>query len=591
MEEDLEKIIALAGNKNRYQFFIVTLSFLFWMNINFFSITLPYLEQTYLISYYDKDSGETKVESISYDICENKEMNYEIVKYFNNSWVIEQKLECSKFLTGLIGSFTFTGNTLGAILYPIFSKFLSQKKILMFGTLLLIVFMTLSIFINEYIFYFAILILGNIGCNLTCYSSLTLTQEVTINHLRGIFGGILNFGFSICGIFYSLLFMNINDWKYIFLICIIFLVVLCIISLFLVSEAPRTCLNKNFEDFIETVEKISEFNGKYEEFTKKIQEDKYIKILEKLKGFEFDYSNKENETEESDENNENFQEEENLRNPNLILIMNNNIMKASERDNSKSSERIQIMNPLNELQINKEREKINDKINKKEKKKKSKISYLALIKYPSIRYKFIIMSIIWFFNQGIYSGLNIGIKSLPGNIYINGIIGYSSDIISYIVGPIIIEIKYFGRKKTGIYSYIFSTIFLIILLIFINYDTLSIIIYFIVHFFVAIPYSIFFTYCLEIYPTVIRHIGFGLNATMGNIGGIVVPLVIEYLPRRVIYLVYAILTGICSFLFLFLEETLGKNLPETIKEVEEEKKKKKEKRRKKNQNEDQGKND
>ena len=78
---------------------------------------------------------------------------------------------------------------------------------------------------------------------------------------------------------------------------------------------------------------------------------------------------------------------------------------------------------------------------------------------------------------------------------------------------------------------------------------------------------------------------------MGNIGGIVVPLVIEYLPRRVIYLVYAILTGICSFLFLFLEETLGKNLPETIKEVEEEKKKKKEKRRKKNQNEDQGKND
>ena len=54
MEEELEKIMKLAGNKNRYQYFMGILAFLFWLNVNFFSVTIPYLEHTSFISYYYK---------------------------------------------------------------------------------------------------------------------------------------------------------------------------------------------------------------------------------------------------------------------------------------------------------------------------------------------------------------------------------------------------------------------------------------------------------------------------------------------------------------------------------------------------------
>ena len=587
MEDHIEKIINLAGNKNRYQYFIGILTFFFWLNINFFSVTIPYLEITPLISYYDKENGKTIVELLSYDTCNDKELNYEIVKTYNNSWVIEQNLECEKFKTGLIGSFSFTGSTLGALLYPVLSKVISQKKIILIGISLMIIFMSLCIFINKYAFYYIILIFSNIGCNLSCYSSLTLTQEVSVTSLRGFFGSFINFGFSLGGIIYSILFMNIHNWKVIFLICVIIIFILGLICIFFVVDAPRSVLRKNFDKFIELVRKISVFNGKNEEFEMKIQEEEYKKTLNKIK---YELSNHHFDDEEIEKHDKEIQSEKlNLndnKNKNNDSLLKNNINTLSSCDKfeietepkNKEIERIKeiIIKTENNITENNLKENSNSSNqneknkNSENKRKKKKISSIALIKYPSIRYKFLSMCLIWFIAQGIYSGLNIGIKSLPGNVYVNGIISYSSDIISYIVTPILMEIQYFGRKKTGLFSFLFSTIFLIFLFIFINHDILSIILYFIIHFFIAIPYSLFYTYCLEIYPTPIRAIGFGLNATLGNIGGIVVPIVIELLPRRIIYLIFAILSGICSFLFLFLEETYGKHLPETIKEIEEE---------------------
>ena len=592
MEEELEKIMKLAGNKNRYQYFMGILAFLFWLNVNFFSVTIPYLEHTPLISYYDKEKGKTIVEILTYETCNDEELNYEIVKNYKNSWVIEQNLECEKFKTGLIGSFSFTGNTLGALLYPVLSKIISQKKILLIGISLMVIFMTLSIFINKYAFYYVILVFSNIGCNLSCYSSLTLTQEVSASNLRGFFGSFINFGFSLGGIIYSILFMNIHNWKVIFLVCVVTLFILGLISIFFTVDAPRSILRKNFDKFIELVKKISEFNGKKEEFEMKIQEEEYKKVLNLIK-YELSHHHFDDEKEIIDKEikseNLNLNDNNKNKNNNFIYKTNINTLSSSEKlenENEKEKENkeierikeiiIKTENNITEgnLKENSYSSKVNEKTensqNKIKKKKKRKISSIALIKYPSIRYKFLSMCLIWFIAQGIYCGLNIGVKSLPGSVYVNGIISYCSDIISYIVSPIIIETQYFGRKKTGLFTFAFSTIFLIFLFIFINHDLLSIILYFIVHFFIAIPYTLFYTYCLEIYPTPIRAIGFGLNATLGNIGGIVVPIAIELLPRRIIYLIFAILNGICSLLFIYLEETLGKHLPETIKEIEEE---------------------
>ena len=44
--------------------------------------------------------------------------------------------------------------------------------------------------------------------------------------------------------------------------------------------------------------------------------------------------------------------------------------------------------------------------------------------------------------------------------------------------------------------------------------------------------------------------------------------IIEYISRRTLYLVYAILGGACTVLMVLLKETRGKQIPDQIKEIE-----------------------
>ena len=56
--------------------------------------------------------------------------------------------------------------------------------------------------------------------------------------------------------------------------------------------------------------------------------------------------------------------------------------------------------------------------------KQNKISLFALVKYSSIRYKFLILCFLWFCISGNYYGLSILLKTLPNDIYFNGIMIY-----------------------------------------------------------------------------------------------------------------------------------------------------------------------
>ena len=211
-----------------------------------------------------------------------------------------------------------------------------------------------------------------------------------------------------------------------------------------------------------------------------------------------------------------------------------------------------------------EKEKINSnqdlKKHKNNKNTKKKLGPFALLKYSSLRYKFLLMCLIWFSCSGIYNGMTLGIKSLPGDIYINGILLFGVELISYILSGVLMDWPLLGRKKTAI-----ITLFLVI---FIENDTCSVIFYMIIRVCITIPFTEFYTYCLEIYPTSVRGVGFGINAVCNNIGGIVVPMVLELLSSRVIYIIFTVMCGVCGLLFFTMEETVGKPMPETIKEEE-----------------------
>ena len=107
-----------------------------------------------------------------------------------------------------------------------------------------------------------------------------------------------------------------------------------------------------------------------------------------------------------------------------------------------------------------------------------------------------------------------------------------------------------------------------------NYNTPSIVIYLITRFFVCCAFCIYYTYCLESYPTSIAQIAYGINGLCNCLGGIVVPFIVEYVEKKTFYLIYFIFAIVCVLLMIFLKETNGKPIPEQIKEIEEEENKK-----------------
>ena len=197
-----------------------------------------------------------------------------------------------------------------------------------------------------------------------------------------------------------------------------------------------------------------------------------------------------------------------------------------------------------------------------------KTNFWCLIKYPSIRYTFLLLSILWLCTSMLFSGLVIGMKSLPGSIFLNSIILFLAETVGYFCAGPSMNIKKLGRKGAlMIYTGGFS-LMCFLMVIFINYETLCIVLYIITRFFAMSSFCIYYTFCLESYPTSIKALAYGINGASNNLGGVIIPFIIEYLERRWLYLLYACLGLGCIIILIFLKETLGVIQPDNIREME-----------------------
>ena len=113
MDEQMEKVIALAGNEHKYQYFTLAVVIFLWINCNFISCVLTFLEREPIISYTDSSGVFHDDVILSSDICPDLEkvnMNYTKKETFDYSWVNEYHLECKNFDVANIGSFAMAGN-------------------------------------------------------------------------------------------------------------------------------------------------------------------------------------------------------------------------------------------------------------------------------------------------------------------------------------------------------------------------------------------------------------------------------------------------------------------------------------------------
>ena len=579
------KLISIAGNQHCYQYFMAVVCFLFWFNINILDFSLGFLENPPAVSYFDKENNETVVESLDYDICDWEKSEYEIVETYDFSWIIDLKIECDQFKVSLIGTLVSVGLLIGACSYSFITKWLGQKKALLIGNLIFMIVLAIGIFVNEYWYFCIECVLCPFMCNLISYSIMVLFSEIISHQRKSIFNTCINSGLGIGGLFYVVMYYAFKEWKYVFCVCIgISFVLEILVFFFFFDSFEEYIQRKDIDGMLKALRFMAKFNGKLDEFNKEIETEEYQNILKQMRGGEIplpvngtprekilpniETELKIMETKKNEENLDGY--EENVDNIGIVTTKGDGIPKVEQRSrketglsipDSKNNNKIQT--PPSPGQKESDKEKDNPKL-----------TPLALLKYSSVRLTFLLFCILWFFSTALYNGLTIGLKSLPGNIYLNSLLLFLAETPGYFVSGLAMNSKKLGRKYSlMLFTSVFSITNLCLYILY-DYNTPSIVIYLITRFFVCCAFCIYYTYCLESYPTSIAQIAYGINGSCNCLGGIVVPFIIEYVDKRTLYLIYFICALICVFLMIFLKETNGKPIPEQIKEIEDEERKK-----------------
>lgn len=606
MEEQIAQILSLAGNQHKYQYFIALICFLFWLNLTSISFSLGFLENKPLISYYDKEANETAVESMDYDSCKWDPSEYTIVETYEYSWVIELDIVCKKLKISLIGTFTSLGALLGAVVYSFFTKRFGEKKVILVCNVIFMLVMLIAIFVNYYGYFVATVCLCMTMCNIISYSVFIIISELIVKSKKSIFSSCINSALGIGGIFYVLMYMAFKNWKHVFIVSICISAVLEVIAYFFFLDSLEHYIEKkDFDGFLKALRFIAKFNGRLDLFNKEIATEGYQNLLKVLQGGVMplplstprtdimatpkihNQTEQANSEKASNNNNEkktenNNTENNNNNNHNHAPLDTKEIMLESPNPNHHDpieSPKIelqqiqQLRTPGTVLQQSTFKQQQQNKPTSS--KKEVKINALCLFKYPSIRYTFILFCILWFCTAACYNGLTIGLKSLPGNIYINSLLLFIAETPGYFVGGLVMNTKVLGRKYSLMMFTAGFSLMCLMLVIFFNHQTPTVIFYLLTRFCVMSSFCIYYTYCLESYPLSISSLAYGLNGACNSFGGMVVPFIVEYISRRALYLVYCIFGAFCAALMIMLKETNGKPIPDQIKEISEEEEKEK----------------
>ena len=269
------------------------------------------------------------------------------------------------------------------------------------------------------------------------------------------------------------------------------------------------------------MEGIASFNGLKKEFLKKIKTEEYKQLINEI--MEYNYDKAIEMKEINDEN-----------------------------DNEKKGELIEINDNASE-----------------NKKGPLKMTIFTSLKYPSLRYKFLILCILWFGTRSTSNCIALSSKSLPGNYYYNIIFLFIFESSAYYISGILINIKSLGRRGTLWLQYLIISFTFIILSFIKMSNSFELGLNFLARFCAAAIELVFYTYTLEVYPTPVRSLNFGMNVTFGNIGSILSPLVYEYLPSWLFLFVFALFSIFHAILLIFLPETVGRPMIESIEELNE----------------------
>ncbi|XP_053187674.1 solute carrier family 22 member 6 [Scomber japonicus] len=196
-------------------------------------------------------------------------------------------------------------------------------------------------------------------------------------------------------------------------------------------------------------------------------------------------------------------------------------------------------------------------------------SVLDLFRTPIMRNMTVCLSAVWLSTSFAYYGLSMDLQKFGVDIYLIQVIFGAVDIPAKVV--VTVSMSFIGRRPSQCGALILAGVTILINVL-VPYDkqTLRTCLAVVGKGCLAASFNCCYLYSGELYPTIIRQNGMGWVSMMARIGAMVAPMVLlvgEYMPwlPGLIYGGAPILSGVAA---IFLPETLGSPLPDTIQDVE-----------------------
>ncbi|XP_054165993.1 organic cation transporter protein-like [Oppia nitens] len=200
--------------------------------------------------------------------------------------------------------------------------------------------------------------------------------------------------------------------------------------------------------------------------------------------------------------------------------------------------------------------------------KEKSFTSFDLVRTPNLRKYSLIFCISWLVIGLVYYGFSLNMADFGGNVYLSfllgGVVEFPSSIIS------IFTIRYFGRKKS-FFGFLVIISLASLAVIPSTSTVLKVTFALIGKFAVGTVWWVVEVYVPELYPTLMRNCASGSSQAMARLGSTVSPfmggLASKY-SLTFVMIFYATISMISAFLSLLLPETKGKELPDTLADVE-----------------------
>jgi len=205
-----------------------------------------------------------------------------------------------------------------------------------------------------------------------------------------------------------------------------------------------------------------------------------------------------------------------------------------------------------------------------------KYSFVDLFNNKLMRPVIFKMMFCWFATALVYYGLSLNAGSLSGNIFVNNALNGCIELIAYFFVQFTIDIL--GRRVLLCSMFTLQGVSCILSTVLTELadgneamDTAATVLAFVGKCGVSACFAIVYNYCAELFPTVVRANALGVSSMASRWGSISSPYLI-FLQDYVSWLPFTIFGAVAllaAFLTLFLPETKGVEMMQTMEEAEE----------------------